>query len=145
MASFSSRIALECSFASWLTLGSMMVQKVKNRAYIKSREGLTVQGGLVTAHNVVRVLALPVPITRLLGLRIGLELVDRLAGMFLRLIGDVGVVDGGLCAFVSYDTMARCTKTRRTLWPPIWRVGRDMFTIGGLRCRWVVRVVGRVR
>ena len=106
---------------------------------------LTVQGGLVTAHNVVRVLALPVPITRLLGLRIGLELVDRLAGMFLRLIGDVGVVDGGLCAFVSYDTMARCTKTGRTLWPPIWRVGRDMFTIGGLRCRWVVRVVGRVR
>ena len=108
-----------------------MVQKVKNRAYIKSREGLTVQGGLVTAHNVVRVLALPVPITRLLGLRIGLELVDRLAGMFLRLIRDVGVVDGGLCAFISYDAMARCTKTRRTLWPPIWRVGRDMFTIGG--------------
>ena len=108
-----------------------MVQKVKNRAYVKYREGLTVQGGLVTAHNVVRVLALPVPITRLLGLRIGLELVDRLAGMFLRLIGDVGVVDGGLCALISYDAMARCTKTGRTLWPPIWRVGRDMFMIGG--------------
>lgn len=83
----------------------------------------------VLADIVLLVLGL-VPLTGLASLGVGLEFVDGLARALFRLFGDPRVVDGRLKRQVNADGYMRRSYRTRTLWPPIWRVGRDMVRAG---------------